>query len=332
LVEPNFDYYHFYINFLVESIAGYYDTDVRTMYIVQGQGFGGNEKFTYSHEYTHFLQDMTWNIRDGLHYSSDSCKIDTERCAGIQSLIEGDASLSSLTWLTTDASPQDIQDIKDFYNSYKSPIFDSAPPFMQEDIGFPYQTGMAFVQSLYDKGGWDGVDAAYKNLPDSTEQIMHPERYPDDQPIQVDLPEITSTLGSGWQMLSDNTIGEWYTYLFLAKGIDPKGQLDDQNARTAAEGWGGDKYVVFYNEGTKQSVLVSRYKWDTEKDSGQFADSFRQSTTNLYGNPVSNSGGLTAWQSDAGYTLFSEVGDETVWILAPDKATAEAILSRLDKP
>jgi hypothetical protein len=332
LVEPNFDFYNFYLEFLVESVAGYYDTDVRTMYIVQGQGFGGNEKFTYSHEYTHFLQDMTWNIRDGLNYTSDSCDLDSERCAGIQSLIEGDASLSSLTWLTTDASQRDIQDIQNFYNSYESPIFDSAPPFMQEDLSFPYQTGMEFVQSLYDSGGWDGVDAAYQNLPDSTEQILHPDRYPDDQPIQVDIPEITSTLGSGWHMLEENTIGEWYTYLILAKGIDPSGQLDDQDARSAAEGWGGDRYVVFYNEDSQETVLVVHYQWDTDRDARQFADAFRESTNSLYGNPASNSGGLTTWQSDAGYTLFSEVEEETVWILAPDQATAEEILSRLDEP
>jgi hypothetical protein len=330
LVAPDFDFYNFYIDFLVESVAGYYDTEERSMYIVQGQGFTGYEKYTYSHEYNHFLQDMTWGIRDGLGYSEEGCEADSERCAGIQALIEGDASLASLAWLNTYGTDQDWDDIISFYNSYESPIFDSAPPYLQEDMGFPYQTGMEFVQHLYDDGGWESVNAAYANLPDSTEQIMHPERYPDDQPIEVSLPAFTSTLGSGWQMLDEDVIGEWYTYLILAKGIEPAGWIDDDDARTAAEGWGGDRYTIFYNESTAQTVVVVHWVWDTERDSEQFASAFRESTTGLFGGPTSNEGGLTTWESDEGYTLFSEVGNETVWILAPDQQTAEALLAMLD--
>lgn len=330
LVEPDFDFYNFYIEFMVESVAGYYDTEIRTMYIVQGQGFGGNEKFTYSHEYVHFLQDMQWGIRDGLGYNDETCDNDSEACAGIQALIEGDATLTSINWLNTFASAQDLRDIQAFYATYESPIYDSAPPFMRDDLGFPYNSGQEFVQYLFDHGGWESVDAAYSNPPVSTEQIMHPERYPDDQPIRVSIPEITSTLGSGWQMLDEDTIGEWYTYLILARGIDPAGQLSDGDARTAAEGWGGDRYVIFHNAGTGGTVLVNRSQWDTPRDGKQYASAFRESTTGLFGAPLSNSGGLTAWQSDAGYTLFSEVGEETIWILAPDQATAESILALFD--
>jgi len=43
------------------------------------------------------------------------------------------------------------------------------------------------------------VDAAYADVPVSTEQILHPERYPDDRPASVELADFTHLLGDGWE-------------------------------------------------------------------------------------------------------------------------------------
>jgi hypothetical protein len=86
---------------------------------------------------------------------------------------------------------------------------------------FPYMSGMEFAQSLFDRGGWDAIDAAYANPPVSTEQILHPDRYPADQPVTVELPDLQSVLGDGWTELYTNVLGEWYTYLILSQNIDP---------------------------------------------------------------------------------------------------------------
>jgi hypothetical protein len=78
-------------------------------------------------------------------------------------------------------------------------------------------------------------------MPVSTEQILHPERYPNDKPQKVNLPDISSILADGWRQLTTNNVGEWYTYLYLAKGIDSNARLDDTQAKTAAEGWRSGK-------------------------------------------------------------------------------------------
>jgi hypothetical protein len=122
-------------------------------------------------------------------------------------LVEGDASLSEALWYQTYATEQDKQEINDFYATYTSPVYDSAPYYLQQDFLFPYDQGAQFVQTLFMSNGWDAVDAAYRDLPTSTEQILHPERYPNDKPINPVLPDIAAALGEGWEELEQNNMG-----------------------------------------------------------------------------------------------------------------------------
>jgi len=101
LLESDFDLYKLYVDLFTEQIAGYYDHEKDSMYIVQGSGFNGFERETYSHEYTHALQDQTYDIEKGLNWNDEACDLDTERCAAIQALLEGDARLTESQWLNT---------------------------------------------------------------------------------------------------------------------------------------------------------------------------------------------------------------------------------------
>ena len=110
----------------------------------------------------------------------------------------------------------------EMYDSYESPVLDSAPPYMEADLYFPYDYGQAFVETFVSDGNYAPLSEVYDNLPVSTEQILHPERYPDDTPIPVDLRDMTDILGDGWTLYDQNVMGEWYTYLILNKAYEPK--------------------------------------------------------------------------------------------------------------
>ena len=69
--------------------------------------------------------------------------------------------------------------------------------------------------------------------PESTEQILHPDRYPDDKPVLVELPDLKPTLGDGWTELDSNVMGEWYTYLLLGKGRSQSFRLSEAQAHQA---------------------------------------------------------------------------------------------------
>jgi hypothetical protein len=325
LLEPGYDFKTFYTDLLSEQVAGYYDNDTSEMFVVQGEGFNGPEHLTYAHEYTHVLQDQNYDIKNGLNYSDEACEADTERCAAIQALIEGDASLSEYTWFQYHASSQDQQEIINFMNSLKSPVYDRAPAFLKDDFVFPYSQGLTFVQNLFDQGGWTAVDSAYKNPPVSTEQILHPELYPSDTPIPVDLPDLTTTLGGGWREVSRNQMGEWYTYLILARAANADARLDDTTAQDAAAGWGGDEYVVLHNDSTGSTAFVMKTVWDTKADAEEFSNAVQQYADIRFGVPATQQGDTLTWSYPDGYSSFYHSGDTTVWIIAPDTASAEKL-------
>jgi hypothetical protein len=325
LLEPGYDFKSFYTDLLSEEVAGYYDTDTSEMFVVQDEGFTGPEHLTYAHEYTHVLQDQTYDIKDGLKTSDEACEADTERCAAIQALIEGDASLSEYTWFQYYANTQDQQEIINFMTSMTNPVYDLAPAYLQDDFIFPYSQGLTFVQDLFDQGGWTAVDAAYRNPPVSTEQILHPELYPSDVPIPVDLPDLAATLGEGWREVSRNQMGEWYTYLILARAANANARLDDTTAQNAAAGWGGDEYVVLHNESTGSSAFVMKTVWDTKADAEEFSNAVRQYADIRFGVPATQQGDTLTWSYPDGYSSFYHSGDTTVWIIAPDTSTAEKL-------
>jgi hypothetical protein len=295
------------------------------MFVVQGQGFQGPEHLTYAHEYTHVLQDQNYDIKNGLNYNDDACEVDSERCSAILALIEGDATLSELTWFQFNATAQDQQQVIDYYNSLTSPIYDSSPAFLKEDFVFPYVQGLTFVQSQYDQGGWDAVDAAYNNPPVSTEQILHPELYPSDTPIKVDLPDLTTALGEGWREVSQGQMGEWYTYLILACAANSNARLDDTTAQAAAAGWGGDSYQVLHNDATNSTALVMKTIWDTPRDAAEFTTAFQKYANIRFGVAATQQGDTLTWSYSGGYSSFNHSGDTTIWIITPDSSTAQAV-------
>ena len=163
LLSEDFDLKQFYLDLYSEQIAGFYDSELKAMYVVQGVGFGGNERLTYAHEYTHVLQDQVYGLDEGLGLNDESCEEDSERCAAVTALIEGDASIMEVLWFQRYGTEEDYQDLMEAYESYESPILDSAPPYMSADLYFPYEYGYAFVDLLHGQGGFDAVDAAYAN-------------------------------------------------------------------------------------------------------------------------------------------------------------------------
>ena len=329
LLEPGYDFKSFYTDLLSEGVAGYYDNDTSEMFVVQEQSFEGPENLTYAHEYTHVLQDQNYDIKNGLNYSDETCEVDTERCAALQALIEGDASMSEISWFQYYATQEDQQQIIDYYNSLKTPVYDGAPAFLKDDFVFPYSQGLSFVQALYDQGGWSAVDAAYQNPPISTEQILHPELYPSDVPLPVDLPDLTSALGEGWGEVSRNQMGEWYTYLILARAANPNARLDDETAQDAAAGWGGDEYVVLHNDSTGATAFVLKTIWDSSQDADEFASALQQYASSRFGVSATQQGDTLTWSYPDGYSSLYHDGDTTTWIIAPDSSTAQIIAGAL---
>jgi len=141
------------------------------------------------------------------------------------------------------------------------------PEFLERALLFNYQECGAFVQALYDKGGWGAVNAAYEKPPATTEQVLHLDKYEAREVSNGQQPvDLSESLGNGWALLDTSQFGEFDVYnyaLTMAK--------NDAAARIAAAGWGGGWLSVYRNKEQSDQVQVQlSLSWDTNDDMNQF--------------------------------------------------------------
>ncbi|MCU0484701.1 MAG: hypothetical protein MUC85_01195 [Anaerolineales bacterium] len=327
LLESDYDLFNLYLELYTEQIAGYYDHETKEMFVVQESGFQGPERLTYAHEFAHVLQDQTYDIQNGLQYDDDTCEEDSERCLGIQALLEGDASLLELQWFKEYATNTDRSQILDSSADSQSPVYDSAPAFLKEDFLFPYTSGYAFVEYLYKHGGWDAVNQAYAVVPVSSEQILHPESYPLEIPLNVTLPDFTPVLGTGWQEMDRGVMGEWYTFLILAYGSDPNSRVEIEQAQSAAAGWGGDAYTVYLNPGDNSLLMLLVTEWDAHQEAQEFEQVFLAYLNNRFGQPDDG-----VWHTPGAWHRFERQGTRTIWIMAPSISLVNGLWNLIASP
>jgi hypothetical protein len=325
LVEPDLDLRSLYQDLYVEQLAGYYDPEAEAMFVVAGGSWTGVERLTYVHEFTHVLQDQTFDLEKGLGYSDEECEDNGERCSAIAALIEGDASLLQEQWLRTYARQEDLADLLSFVDDLETPVFDSAPAYLQEDFLFPYEQGLEFVRSIYLRDGWSGVDELYRRPPESTEQILHPALYPRATPAPAAINDLAAALGEDWQEIARDVLGEWYTRLMLQT------QLDEVEAGEAAAGWGGDEYVVLADADTGRDALVLVSVWDRPRDAFEFITAMIDRAEGHFGETTAASDGAT-WTWEEGRVVLVRAYTQTLWIVAPDAETAALLHEAVDFP
>jgi hypothetical protein len=330
LVDYGFDLRQFYLDLYSEQVAGYYDSETKEMYVIAGETFAGPERMTYAHEFNHVLQDQYYDLENGLKLNQEYCETDTEYCAAVSALVEGDSTLTEQYWLIQNGTKQDQQDILKFQESYSSPVYDSAPNFMKEDFLFPYLQGFDFVYNLYQTGGWNAVDAAFLNPPVSTEQIMHPDKYPTDLPENVEMPDFSGVLDGSWEEIDRNVMGEWYTYLILARGWTDQFMMDDEDSKVAAAGWDGDTYVFYSPVGSSDYLFAWRSRWETSQDMNEFFNQSREYGLARWGIPTANTSTVVTWESETdGTILMRRAGNDVLWLMGSKAVNFDEALNLL---
>ncbi len=325
LIKPTYDLFKYAMNGLADNVGGFYIPWLKQLFVI-GTRFGGVERFVFSHEYDHALTDGHFHI-DKLGVYPD-CLSDNQRCGAIRALVEGDATLLMQQWFRQYAGPQDYRDILNYRPPRQTLPEDFPPPYVSRELAFPYEEGLQFVEYLHKRGNWAEVNKAYTNLPASTEQILHPEKYvAGEQPIEVVAPPLSGTLGSDWRLIDDNMLGEWTTYLILSSGADLAAQVSEKDALAASRGWGGDHYQVYYNDVLTQTVLAAQWVWDTPRDATEFRQAMAQYLGERFRAEKLERVG-DCWESNHQTSCFFINGDKTLWLLAPNVTILDAVLTQ----
>jgi hypothetical protein len=258
-----------FVKLLSSQVLGIYDPDAEALYVVAPTGaIGPTQKATYAHEFDHALQDQ--------HFDSGALLLDgaldqSDRVLARLSLLEGDAYVLMAYWAQQNLTPAEIQQILvDAADPEGLRILRETPSVVRDALDFPATSGMLFVMDAYQRGGWDAVDAIYQSPPESTEQVMHPEKYTaGEQPVTVELPDdLATAMGTGWTVAFEDTYGEFGLRQWLRQVIsDADGT--DAAADVGAAGWAGDRIVFLEGPGDAYAAAIVT-EWDTPHDADDF--------------------------------------------------------------
>jgi hypothetical protein len=243
------------------EVIGFYDNETGQLVFIGSSSPTPFQRFTLAHEMTHALQDQNFGL-SAIDQFDRTCH--DERLEAFLSLAEGDATETSFQWAMQNLSAGEIAQLQAEANAFPAPP-SSVPPFLQNLLTFPYPNGQAFVESLQASGGEAAVDRAFRSPPVSTEQILHPSKYPSDRPVEVDVPNFAPRLGPAWKDLEFEDVGEGWFRLMLEL------RMPATNADAAAAGWSGAQYRAWTDGKAGQTAVVMDTTWDTERDASEFA-------------------------------------------------------------
>jgi hypothetical protein len=273
LVPQTFEFRAFLVKLLTEQVAGYYDPKAQQFYLADWIDLDG-QKPVMSHELTHALQDQHFNLRRFEKWP----KGDSDAETAAHALVEGDASYVMMLYIQRNPL-RALAFLRSMTQSGGgSELMDQAPRALRESLLFPYDEGMKWVSEVYKRGGWEQVSKAFTDLPQSSEQILHVDKYfSREAPRKVALADSSALLGAGWKRIDYDVNGEWSYYLILDQYL--KSEADSERA---SAGWAGDRYALYEGPKPGDLLLVQRSVWDTEKDAEEFFDAYTRRTALRY--------------------------------------------------
>jgi hypothetical protein len=327
LLRKDFQYREFLIKLLTEQIAGFYDPKKKEFHLADWNPLE-LQKTVMAHELTHALQDQHFNLQRFDKWPDG----DGDREMAIHALIEGEATALMIDYMLKPMGMSLTKIPKAMLGQMNAEgaapgmeIINSAPNAIRESLTFPYLNGLGFAYDLLKAQGWGDVSKAYKNLPHSTEQILHPAKYlTNELPVKIELSDVSATLGTGWKRINFDVNGEFGYYLVLAE------YLDKAVARKAAEGWGGDQFALYENAAKTRTTLVHVSRWDTTSDAAKFFEAYVARTGKRW--PTAKLNKTTSqfvYATPTGETLLALRGDTVLAIEGAAVRTAQKLAAKL---
>jgi hypothetical protein len=259
------------------QVAGVYDYNKKVLYVRGQDNQAFNlERYVIVHEYTHALQDQHWNLAKIL---PDEYKLryrNSDAVTARHALVEGDATNTQNLYVNQSYTPEQFRAMITYERGL--PTGPGLPWAIQRQFYFPYTTGLAFVQALYQKGGMTAINRAFSRLPSSTYEIMYPQSYLAHwHPTPVRLHGVAGF--SGWKRVDDDVFGALgYEMLLWQHG-------SENAARAALRSYRGDRYIFL--ERGNGSLLLMKSAWSSPAAARQASGKLAQSLSRRFGQKAS---------------------------------------------
>jgi hypothetical protein len=353
VVPPGTDLKAVYADFLVDQLAGLYDSDTKEMCIPASAGGTTNsgikaaekkmesvgselEDIVLAHEFTHALEDQHWPLDDPKDHDRTTS---TDRSTAHQYLNEGSATCLMIEALPAQLGKKSTEGYFLLWNLlhsrlgerlldyelrqvWKDPdaLVPGVPDTLARTEAMPYSFGYSFCTRIMRDWGLDGLDYIYSHPPLSSAQVMHPTKSWEwrDFPVRISLPD---ALPGGWKQVSADCVGEAGLAVLLGC------QFDGLNhALGLARGWDGDHVAMFESPGNHRLLLWAS-AWDSTNAAGRFVGTWLKERQVAHQAAITASGfGRIEWQSpDGGVGFIQRDGRRVVILETDDRKTAPDI-------
>ena len=297
---------------LISIITGFYAPQFDAFYMIEtinGGIYGLLARATIVHELTHALQYQTVEVNRIAGERSGNFDATT----ALLSVLEGDAVNAEIALLGFSGR-----------STLRQPTCFEIPPSrnqgtpyaIERELDVWYEDGLCFVQAIAEQDP-DGIARIFEDLPETMEQVLHPEKYLAGEAALPVTPEsLEETLGGDWRLLGNGTFGEFGLQNILLNGL-PEERVRVQEA---AAGWGGDAWRLYVSGDSR--LLHLETVWDTDADPSQFLDTLAASLANLGFTEEVEGVTATLFREGVTWSLIAE--GRGVTVLVANDATALA--------
>jgi hypothetical protein len=294
LIPQDFDLRQETVDLYTEQAAAFYDYNKKKLFILEGGEAAGSSKdsapsnplasdqagdraaeqrMALAHELAHALADQHFHLNKFIRAGLRSDDGSTARLA----VMEGQASWLMSAYLSMEnGGPPDVAEpaLRAMAKSLAEggdeyPVFSKAPLYIRESLVFPYSEGMLFQDAIYRKLGRIAFSEVFQRAPDSTQQILHPEKYLAHVASEtVDLPRPPRP--KQFHALAEGTLGELDLRVLLTQYIGK------EEGEPAAAHFSGGAYELIEQKRGKYAVLGFATIWDSPESAQLFFGIYRR--------------------------------------------------------
>ena len=273
LLPAGFDLRAGLVDLYQEQAGAFYDPRTKAFYSIidlpKEMKIPAVEKVIVAHELTHALQDRVVDLLT-LQRAGDE---DTDRGYAVTATMEGMASVSMMVagyGMALNSLPKLGGMMRmSMAAAGSNPLmktFAASPKYLQETLISPYAEGADFVQAFLKAHPDEKLAALLAKLPESSEQILHYEKYAEgDSPTSIDISGVDCMLPGGWKPYYENTLGE-----FDVRILCEINKMTKEEAAGIAAGWDGIRFKAFIDD-QGELLLLGASVWDSEADANEFA-------------------------------------------------------------
>lgn len=298
------------------QVAGVYDYNKKILYVRGHDNQAFNlERYVLVHEYTHALQDQHWHLAKilpdeyKLHYRN------SDEVTARHALVEGDATNTQNLYVTRNYSLSQFRAMITYERGL--PTGPTLPWAIQKQFYFPYTTGLAFVQALYETGGMAEINSAFSRLPSSTYEIIFPKSYLAHwHPTPVTLHGVAGF--KGWKQVDDDVFGALGYEMLLWQ------HSTENAARNALRTYRGDRYIFL--ERGRAGLLLMKSRWSSPTAARQASRNLAQSLEKRFGSRARWNAAHTAVSAPGLTSSIRTSGDTVTLAYGPTKILATRLV------